>query len=239
MSNTKITMTESELKEFIKDVVSKAISGKGFDPIDQETGFGFTPTGDVKTYPDIKQIDKLPNTLTGKVVVSTSESDYFKKVMELLKAYEGFKSEAYQDAKGIWTIGYGSTYVDGKKVKKGDKITQGKALQQKKDDILRFKNIIIGQIGQKTWNGFDLDTKAVLTSIAYNYGRLPDKIINSVKSGDKKRMHPFLIDKKRMASAIRDLSSHNKGINRWRREDEAMVLQTGKSNRAPNYDDVA
>ena len=44
---------------------------------------------------------------------------------ELIKEFEGFRSEAYKCPAGQWTIGYGSTmYEDGTKVKEGDKINE-------------------------------------------------------------------------------------------------------------------
>ena len=44
---------------------------------------------------------------------------------ELIKEFEGFRSEAYKCPAGQWTIGYGSTtYEDGTKVKEGDKIDE-------------------------------------------------------------------------------------------------------------------
>lgn len=45
----------------------------------------------------------------------------------LIKKYEGCRLEAYQDPKGIWTIGWGSIWIDGRRVQHGDKITQAKA----------------------------------------------------------------------------------------------------------------
>ena len=43
--------------------------------------------------------------------------------LDMIKKYEGFRSKAYQDVVGVWTIGYGNTfYPDGTKVKEGDKI---------------------------------------------------------------------------------------------------------------------
>jgi lysozyme len=48
--------------------------------------------------------------------------------IELIKKYEGFKADAYQDVAGVWTIGYGNTfYENGSKVKKGDTITHSQA----------------------------------------------------------------------------------------------------------------
>lgn len=156
---------------------------------------------------------------------SSSESEYKDKVVTLLSSYEGFRSKAYRDGKG-YSIGYGSSIVDGKPVKKGDTITKQKAIQQKFSDIDKFKNRITQQIGGQTWNDLDLDTKVVLTSIAYNYGSLPSKLVNAAKNKNKSQMHNIIKN---------DLSQHNKGINRWRREDEAAILATGESKREPNY----
>ena len=43
--------------------------------------------------------------------------------MKLLKEFEGFKTDAYQDIVGVWTIGYGFT----DNVKPGDKLTRAQA----------------------------------------------------------------------------------------------------------------
>jgi len=47
-----------------------------------------------------------------------------KNCIDLIKKFEGFRSEAYQDSVGIWTVGYGSTmWPDGKKVQPGQRMT--------------------------------------------------------------------------------------------------------------------
>lgn len=54
--------------------------------------------------------------------------------IDLIKKYEGFKAEAYEDVVSVWTIGYGNTfYEDGTKVKSGDKITRARA-----EKLLRY-----------------------------------------------------------------------------------------------------
>jgi len=54
--------------------------------------------------------------------------------IDLIKFYESCRLKAYQDTKGIWTIGWGATYYhNGKKVKFGDIITQAIA-----DDLFLF-----------------------------------------------------------------------------------------------------
>ena len=157
---------------------------------------------------------------------NVSDSEYLDKVIILLKAYEGFRSKAYKDAVGVWTIGFGSTYVDGRPVKRGDTITVEKAKQQKRNDIDKFKNKIISQIGQDSWDKLDLDTRVVLTSIGYNYGSLPSVLIEPAKSGDKEKLSQIIAT---------NLSKHNRGINAWRRGDEAAILASGESKRAPEY----
>jgi lysozyme len=44
--------------------------------------------------------------------------------INLIKGFEGYKEEAYQDSAGVWTFGYGSTmWNDGHRVQKGDSIS--------------------------------------------------------------------------------------------------------------------
>lgn len=47
---------------------------------------------------------------------------------QLIREFEGFRSQAYLDTGGVWTIGYGTIkYPNGVRVKKGDICTQGQA----------------------------------------------------------------------------------------------------------------
>lgn len=54
--------------------------------------------------------------------------------LRALMKSEAFEPVAYQDSVGVWTIGYGSTRVDGRPVVKGQRITQEKAA----DELARF-----------------------------------------------------------------------------------------------------
>lgn len=86
---------------------------------------------------------------------------------KLIQGFEGLKLNAYQDSVGIWTIGYGNiTYEDGKKVQKGDKITQEKA-----DSLFKFyadrfakqvDSAITSKVNQNQFNA--------IVSLAYNIG---------------------------------------------------------------------
>lgn len=48
--------------------------------------------------------------------------------LEFLKDQEGFRAKAYKDGGGVWTIGYGTTRVDGKPVEEGMTCTESQAL---------------------------------------------------------------------------------------------------------------
>ncbi len=52
-------------------------------------------------------------------------------LLKQIKEFEGCRLEAYQDAAGVWTIGYGHTY----NVSPGDKISQYYADEMLKKDI--------------------------------------------------------------------------------------------------------
>lgn len=54
-----------------------------------------------------------------------------------IKKFEDCKLTAYQDSKGVWTIGYGHTAG----VKKGDRCTQYQAEQYLKEDLAKFEAV--------------------------------------------------------------------------------------------------
>lgn len=106
----------------------------------------------------------------------------------LIKKYEGCKLEAYKCPAGIWTIGWGNTYLkDGTKVDWGMKISQEYA-----DELLNMyieKNIIptINDIGQKLTEG----QKEALASLIYNWGRkgfLNSKLYQAIRKKDYKQV---------------------------------------------------
>jgi lysozyme len=58
-------------------------------------------------------------------------------LIQAIKKFEGVSLSAYQDSKGVWTIGYGHT----KGVKRGDKITQYQAEQFLREDLQQFEDV--------------------------------------------------------------------------------------------------
>src|SRR5690606_8313617 len=149
---------------------------------------------------------------------SQTRGDALLKSVNLLKQFEGFRPTAYWDV-NAYRIGYGSDTVtldDGsiRKVTQGMKVSQEEALRDLVRRIGEFQNIIKGQIGSDRWSLFTPEQQAALTSIAYNYGSLPKRIVEAVKYGTSEEI----------AAAVRSLRGDNGGINAKRREMEAQIL---------------
>lgn len=85
----------------------------------------------------------------------------------IIREFEGFRTNAYLDTGGVWTIGFGTIkYPDGTKVKKGDTCTKGQAELWLKNDcqwvdacLDKYVKVNINQ------NQFD-----ALASFVYNIG---------------------------------------------------------------------
>lgn len=88
--------------------------------------------------------------------------------INLMHKYEGLRLEAYLCPAKVWTIGYGNTfYEDGKKVKRGDKITRQRANELFSNIVeQRFANPLRSLIKSKV-NNFQF---SALVSFAYNVG---------------------------------------------------------------------
>ena len=106
--------------------------------------------------------------------------------MKLLEQFEGLRLEAYLDSASIYTIGYGTIkYPDGRKVKKGDKITKGKAKEYKLHDLKEFESTVSTSVKVPlTQNQYD-----ALVSLSYNIGSGAFKnstLLKKLNSGDYK-----------------------------------------------------
>lgn len=91
------------------------------------------------------------------------------KGLNLIKEFEGFRSEAYQCSAGVWTIGYGTTRLpNGKPVTQGITITKSEAekllLEQVKTYENRVNELITNEL-QVSQNMFN-----ALVSFTYNLG---------------------------------------------------------------------
>jgi len=79
----------------------------------------------------------------------------------LIESYEGLRLTAYQDTRGIWTVGFGSTSIGGKPVVKGQTITQ----EQAEAALSDYLSAALPMVG-----GRPLIEQAALLDFAYNCG---------------------------------------------------------------------
>lgn len=157
----------------------------------------------------------------GEIAAETAQKTSAKSVSsaaELLKEFEGFRSKPYWDV-NAYRVGYGSDTVtldDGSivKVTKGITVSLEGANRDLERRIGEFQKGIKGKIGADTFGSFNDQQQAVLTSIAYNYGSLPDRIAEAIKTGNTETIY----------NAIKGLGSDNGGMNRDRRNAEAQLF---------------
>lgn len=173
--------------------------------------------------------DRLSNLPASTDIVPTARVDpYFSDAgsaagdamaMAFIKKFEGYSGSAYWDT-NAWRVGYGSdttTGADGSvsQVLQTTLVSVADANRDLARRIGEFQLSIVNAIGADTWNAFTEEQKAALTSITYNYGELPQKIVDAILShGD-------------VGAAIRGLGSDNGGVNRKRRNAEADLFNGG------------
>lgn len=152
----------------------------------------------------------------------------------LLRDKESFRPTPYWDV-NAYRVGYGSdtvTLADGsiKKVVQGIRITVEDAERDLDRRLGEFQGTIRKQIGADTFDKYNPQQQAALTSIAYNYGSLPDTLVKAIKSG---------MDDAGIAQAIRNLGGDNNGVNRGRRNTEAGLFETrgGDAAQVKEYED--
>lgn len=141
------------------------------------------------------------------------------KSIELIKQREGFITTAKWDV-NAFRVGFGSdTITDemGKvtKVVKGTTTDLAGANRDLSRRVQEFQTGIQRAIGPETWKSLSENQQAALTSIAYNYGSLPSRIVDAIKAGGG----PDVV-----AKAINDLGTDNGGMNAKRRTQEAELF---------------
>lgn len=151
----------------------------------------------------------------------------------MIAHFEGFKEEAYYDV-NAHRAGYGSdtvTYRDGtvEKIKPGMTVTREDAQRDLNRRTQEFSTAARRKVGRDEWAALPVHVSDTLTSIAYNYGSIPNRILGAVRSGDIEAI----------ASAVEGLAGDNDGINRKRRMQEAAIIRgedpTGITGHAPRY----
>lgn len=145
----------------------------------------------------------------------------------MIRSYEGKINRAKQDTNefGVpdkWRVGYGSDTVTDPATGKSrdttstDVITDAQAEADLARRIVRYISDITSKIGQERWDSFNSDQQEVLLSIAHNYGTIPNRIMEVVKTGSAEQI----------ASAIRGEVKPG-SVNNDRRRQEAAVFARG------------
>ena len=86
--------------------------------------------------------------------------------INMICGFEGLELKAYDDGVGVWTIGYGTTIINGIKVKKGDTCTIEQAKSYMAQDLKKFESAVDTSV-KVTINQNQFDA---LVSLAYNIG---------------------------------------------------------------------
>jgi GH24 family phage-related lysozyme (muramidase) len=136
----------------------------------------------------------------------------------LIRHFEGYRSQAYWDV-NHYRVGYGSdTTTDAsgrvRSVQEGDTTTKEDAERDLARRTAEFASKAAEQVGD-AWGKISDRARASLTSMAYNYGRLPSDVAQAAQSGDEGRI----------AGAIRAHERDNGGVNSGRRAQEAGNIE--------------
>lgn len=136
---------------------------------------------------------------------------------------EGFQQKGKFDV-NAFRVGFGSdttTAADGtvNRVTASTTTDITGAIRDLDRRIGEFQDAIKTTIGAGRFGAFSAQQQAALTSVAYNYGSLPQRILDAVRHGTSAEI----------ATAIKGLGGDNGGVNRGRRDLEASAF-TGSSN---------
>lgn len=106
----------------------------------------------------------------------------------LLRSEEGFRTRPYFDVNAL-RAGFGSdtvTRADGtvETVTADTVVTEEEAELDLARRIQEFTNTAAGQVGDDVWGSLAPNVQAGLISVTYNYGSLPDSVVEAVATGD-------------------------------------------------------
>jgi tape measure domain-containing protein len=142
------------------------------------------------------------------------------KSTSLIARMESLSTAAFKDNDGKFRVGFSS---DTQTSPSGQVTQTTKDSVSSLDDALRDLNRRVGnyfdeiksKIGETNFDKLSGDQQAVLASIVHNYGELPKRIVDALKTGDASNV----------ADAIKGLGTDNGGINAKRRDQESSIFR--------------
>ena len=106
--------------------------------------------------------------------------------LNLIKKFEGCRLTAYQDAVGVWTIGYGTTNADraitGTTICQGLKISQATADDWLRQSVDKKYGPKVDKYSKYGWNLNEFDA---LVSFAYNIGSIDGLTVSGSRSKEE------------------------------------------------------
>lgn len=94
--------------------------------------------------------------------------EWYSIVEEFTKDWEDCRLVAYLCKGKVWTVGWGSTFINGRPVRQGDTVTQSQADEMHRSDLLNASEHLFRLIpGSKNWKSTQI---AALVSFTYNLG---------------------------------------------------------------------
>jgi lysozyme len=86
--------------------------------------------------------------------------------IRLIQEFEGLRLTSYQDQAGVWTIGYGTTRIDGRPVKPKETITEDAANEYLRDET----RVICTALNTAVPRDLSQNEVDALVSFCYNLG---------------------------------------------------------------------
>lgn len=86
--------------------------------------------------------------------------------VELIKHFEGFRSSAYICPAGVWTVGYGTTRINGRPVNASDRVSEAQAEDFLRYDLSQFE----AAVNRLVTVPLSHNQFAALVSFVYNCG---------------------------------------------------------------------
>lgn len=99
--------------------------------------------------------------------------------LDLITRFEGLRLQAYQDVRGVWTIGYGHT----KGVQPGQVITKEQAEQFLHEDLSEAESLVDNEVRVR----LNDDQFSALVSLVFNIGAehfLDSTLLHKLNAGD-------------------------------------------------------
>lgn len=208
-------MKQTRLNDFMADT---AVRAKDFaDELARAFGFADGISG--------LNFDSLNNRFGGMFSDWMNRAEGMQSAQSLIMAKEGFRANAYWDV-NHYRAGYGSdTYTDAqgavRPVTKGTTVSMADAERDMQRRINTYFTKVIDEIGMSAFDALSAAQQGALASILHNYGAGEfrqggdlGQVLAALKTGNNEFV----------AQRIAELGSHNNGVNRDRRREEARAF---------------